>query len=767
MNWRTTVILLATVVALSLFVWLFEQHRTPVAKAKEQAKLVAPGFADKREDVSRIVIERPYARVETTDTAGNGAAGGAIQKIELKKTGDETWRITSPVSYPADRYRARGLISGLAYLEKRAVNQNAEEVLAITCAGEKLQPAKYGLDEANRIRIAYYGKPSGEGDGEEQLLAEVHLASEKLMGDEMLYAARPETVEQEVYVVNDALYSDAMAPLDSLRSNRLLEGLSTSGIASLEVTRRDGTLAFIKKGLDWFMTKPMKDLCRAQAVEDAVNAVAGLNIRLYVEDSPEDVVQYGLDRPRYRVTAADADGTPRVVLVGRDVAPEDPEAAPEYAYAMLEGQPTVVTVPGSFREKLDKAVNEFRLDKLLAFPSEKASRVVIERPDQPLIDLRQADGDWKFIEPAPYDADEDAVNNLVADLNNTHVKEFLPAVLPPSDERLAASGAIRATVSFDATTNLPPVRALFVPATAEEIQAWRLLPEGKAAADTPYDPQNAYLLDKSTYRALLKPLLDFRSRDMADFDTDKAVRMEITTPAGRHVAVKDRDKWKLEEPGGSLDSGRLEDILWRAATLRAEKLVGERTGEEELAKYGLGAQAVRLKIDTGGAALELLLGNGMRLGTFAKLADSPMVFVVAAGDNGLEQLCRDGLLKGAKLFPVPEEPKPAPAEKTGGEETEGAPEVPAVEKPAEEQPATPAETVAPAPETEGDAVEETAPAEDAGRDTQPPEEAETEENTQEPAGDADEDTAPAEDAAEGPPAAAEEEEAEPVPATVD
>ncbi|HHN46221.1 MAG TPA: hypothetical protein ENN09_02160, partial [Planctomycetes bacterium] len=206
MNWRTTIVLLVIVVALSLFVGLYERKLQSTDEARQAAKRVVPGLEEHREKVSRIVIERPRSSVKETDTSKNGPDTGPVQRVELKRTATDVWRITSPIAYPADMYRARGIVSALIYLEKRGIDPRNPKALAIRPQdGGELNPADFHLDQAGRIRVACYGADA-EGT-EEKLLAEIYISGQKLLGGDALYAALPASIKKEVYVVGASLFS--------------------------------------------------------------------------------------------------------------------------------------------------------------------------------------------------------------------------------------------------------------------------------------------------------------------------------------------------------------------------------------------------------------------------------------------------------------------------------------------------------------------------------------------------------------------------------
>lgn len=671
MNWRTTLVLVVIALCLLGFTLLFERKTPSTTERERKQKLVMPGFEDERGKVAKILIERPRRIVKETEKRKNGPDTGSRQRIVLKKAGEEHWDIIEPVRYPADRWRCNGLISDLERLEKEPVGATGELAKA-AAEGQSLNPADYMLDADNRIRLVYF-KEEGEGDNKKETqVAEIFLSAEKAPGSEFVYAALPARIEKEIYLVRQSFHSDATNALDDFRNTSVFLKLNFSDVQSALLSRpqEPGVLAFEKRNFKWLLRQPLRDRGRTGTVEEALRGVVNLYADRFVEDEPKDLARYGLDNPRYRLTLTDNDRKSMTLVVGNDFIPEEQEEGeeakkPEFVYVMREGEPTVLTANNDFLDGLSKPLNDYRDDTFATIQPENVNRLVVERAGEPAWDIRKAAGDWKFVEPAPYDADDRTVADFVADFKNLKIKDYLPAGVKLEP---AMPGAVKVAFHYEPAAGIEPEAALIGQASEQTMQARRLY-LGENPDNAEYDPQNVFFIEAGKVYALLTgSITAFRNRDIFKYESDKAKSIEIVLAAGaRYAAVKEADKWKLEQPQAPADKGRISDILWKTSALRAKELVGE-LEDAQLAGYGLDKPAATLTVKTDEKTLALLLGNEEKdKGTFAKLADGKMVFMLDGGDSGLLALCREGIAKK----PAPAAPQEAPP--ATGEPPAGAP----------------------------------------------------------------------------------------------
>ena len=120
-------------------------------------------------------------------------------------------------------------------------------------------------------------------------------------------------------------------------------------------------------------------------------------------------------------------------------------------------------------------------------------------------------------------------------------------------------------------------------------------------------------------------------------------------PTGQKVALtQERGTWRMAAPfTADADTIKAEQIASGLGSLEALEYVNDKPKESDLeAQYGLGKPALKVTLtfsDKKKPARTLLVGKarGGKPGYFAKLADAPAVFAVAADLH--KQLDRDSL----------------------------------------------------------------------------------------------------------------------------
>ena len=109
-------------------------------------------------------------------------------------------------------------------------------------------------------------------------------------------------------------------------------------IVKVVLESEDGTLTLEKVDDEWTVdhSRPVK--LRKVAVDDILYSFASLYAERIVEENPEDLSVYGLDKPAVTATAYLEDGSAKVLYLGNKT------PAGNTYYLMAEGDPKVYTV---------------------------------------------------------------------------------------------------------------------------------------------------------------------------------------------------------------------------------------------------------------------------------------------------------------------------------------------------------------------------------------------------------------------------------------
>lgn len=137
-----------------------------------------------------------------------------------------------------------------------------------------------------------------------------------------------------------------------------VSSLNKDNIVKMTLKKKDGTLTFEKKDKEWVAGAPYSSVKLDQTkVDDVAYTFASLSAEQIVDESPQDLAQYGLKDPVVTATATLKDGTTKTLYLGN----KTPTGT---YYLMAEGDPKVYEVWMNHGEHLSYTLNDVRDTKL-------------------------------------------------------------------------------------------------------------------------------------------------------------------------------------------------------------------------------------------------------------------------------------------------------------------------------------------------------------------------------------------------------------------
>lgn len=300
MNFRTTVILFLLVLGLALGALWATRDRAPTTPATDEA---AGGNGVSRERLIHLA-EADITRLELTTSDG-------ARLVADRHAGG--WRVSAPVSAPADRAAVEGLLGSLVVLRSGGhVNLDGDPG-KLTALGLN-PPANvivlHARSQEKPVRLAVGARTGTGGDVYVRLDDRPHAD-----------------------FVPALLLSDLEKPLAHFRESQLLPELRSPEVSAITLrdpeAADDQTIELVRHGDDWRMNRPEQFSVERSATTDLLFALTGLRASEFVsEDAATDAAKYGLDRPQWvvevRTAPVDATtqpttqpGTTHVVRFGR------------------------------------------------------------------------------------------------------------------------------------------------------------------------------------------------------------------------------------------------------------------------------------------------------------------------------------------------------------------------------------------------------------------------------------------------------------------
>jgi hypothetical protein len=305
-------------------------------------------------------------------------------------------------------------------------------------------------------------------------------------------------------------------------------------------------------------------------VSGITSALSSIEVTRVVDENPTNLNDYGLSNPRIQLAfKASGDKEARKLMIG--------EKSPTGGdlFAKRNDEKKVFLIPAFQETTFNKSTFDLREKTLLKFDRDKVDAIDITAAGKPTSFAKQG-SDWKLTKPLDVKADFSTVEGLVGRLQSAQMKSIVTAEATPDDLKKYGLDKPETTVNIKAGS-----------ATAT------LALGGKAPDNTVYardlSKPAVMTVESSLADELKKGGDEYRRKDLFEFRTYNANRVEITRPTGTIVfeRVKGQgenaqDKWRRVSPNAAdADKDKVEGMLSRLSNMRASAFV------ESTAKTGL------------------------------------------------------------------------------------------------------------------------------------------------------------------------------------
>lgn len=296
-------------------------------------------------------------------------------------------------------------------------------------------------------------------------------------------------------------------------------------IQQIEIRRKDGKITTLKKGDKWQITAPEALAADQDSVNSVVSTVSSLSSDRLVEEKAEDLATFGLKAPQLEVIVTRKDGKATKLEIG------DETPGGSGFFAKLDVETKVYTIGSFNKTSLDKTAQDLRDRRLVAFDSEKLTRVELTAKSQTIEFGRNNQNEWQIVKPKPLRADNWAVEELVRKIKDAK----MDTAVSEEDARKAAS-------SFASGVKVAVTRVTDAAGTSEiEVRKKEkdYFAKGSAVA-------GVHKVGNDLGEGLDKALSDFRNKKLFDFGFNDPAKIEIKGSGGQTKAYqKSGEKWML------------------------------------------------------------------------------------------------------------------------------------------------------------------------------------------------------------------------------
>jgi hypothetical protein len=342
-------------------------------------------------------------------------------------------------------------------------------------------------------------------------------------------------------------------PADSAeQKDKAFTGVEAEAIEEVQIKAAGGeTSRATKAESGWQLVEPAKAEADASELSAVTSSLGSLEVQRVVDEAATDLGRYGLAPPRVDVAfRLKGEKNFRHLLLG--------EKTPTGSdlYAKLQGGNRVFLVSSHLDSTFNRTPFDLRDKTILEFDREKVDSVEVASGTAALQFVRSG-SDWKIAKPIGARGDYGAIEGVVTRLSSAQMQRIVDA--HPGD--LKQYGLDKP--SLTATINTGSARATLMLGKTEG---------GSVYARDASRPM-LFAVEESLATDLKKDVGEFRRKDVFDFRSFNAQRVEIKRGTETFLFEKSKDKdgkeiWK--KGGQNADTAKVEDLLTKLSNLRAQ-----------------------------------------------------------------------------------------------------------------------------------------------------------------------------------------------------
>ena len=537
MKWKTTLILLAIVIAVGAYIKFVEPNRPDTAEAQRRAQNV---LNFDREKINGIAI-------------WNGD-----DKIELRKI-DNKWRLESPIKDQADNSLINNLLMSLESWQKDTTISEKE------IAADKNKLSEFGLDKTKlRLGLTGEGAPPAVLFGKDAALeGKMYVRFEN---------------SNDIFLAAQSIKKEIEKKAEEFRDRKLTD-LITAKVSRVVLKTPAGEMELEKKSDHWEITKPLRARGDDQKIGDLIAQVTTARIQQFVADDHGNLHPYGLAEPRGTITLfaqddksgrrGDTDSSHgeqgQMLQIGGA-----PEKEKDQVYVRSAVRGFVYTLPKKIEEILNTKPNDVRDRHLVRFDTNILDRITIEPAGNSKTVLARKGDEWSMVSRNNTPANSGEALRLIDMLENEQVTKFVEDVASNLPKYGLDKPQLQITLSSFASGNTAETKA--------GEQPFATIAFGKIDGDNIY----ARLGDEPFIVAVRRKLLDeirvdplqWQDLSIFKFKPEQIHRLSVG-PNGEQALVRGaNNEWTWTKGSGPINQVNVQSLLNTLSNLHAVRWIG-------------------------------------------------------------------------------------------------------------------------------------------------------------------------------------------------
>ena len=340
-----------------------------------------------------------------------------------------------------------------------------------------------------------------------------------------------------------------------------VQGLVVENIGTtLAAQKRPIELKKDDKGA-WQILAPQKFKADESTLRSILGGIADFNPEAKFEN-PSNLADYGLNSPASKFTLQLKNGSSLILLVGG----KNPVGSS--TYVKLQDKNTIYLLPSSSVENyLKTKIGDFRNREILKTDTVLARKIRVVHPGKSFTLEKDKENNWNLVEPLKDGAEMTKVRDLLNQVNNLRVDEFVDD--HPRD--LAAYGLSSPRTVIEVwSSEAGPSKAIYLGKTKTKTTS--IFAKDR---DLPYVYLVNGYFDKNTDIALK----DLRDKSTMKFDADLAKKLMVRHGSQTVTYQKtDKDVWQADGRAKGAEEGSSLVSLFSQLTVSDFAASGAKTG---------------------------------------------------------------------------------------------------------------------------------------------------------------------------------------------
>jgi hypothetical protein len=524
MNWRTTFVLAAIVLAVFAYLRFFELKQPSTEEAKRQAQNVV-NFD--RSKIDGVVIQ-------------NGD-----DKIEMRRR-DNKWRLEMPIKDQADGSLIENLLSDLENWQKDATI-SAKEIEA-----DKSKLNEYGLNKPKlRVKLLGQDRPP-----------EIFFGKDAALEGKM-YVRLDDS--KETFLAAQTVKKDVEKKPEEFRDRKLTD-LSTAQVSRVVLKSPVGEMELEKRNDHWEILKPLRARGDDQKIADLIAQVTTAQIQQFVAADQGDLHPFGLAEPRGAITLFSKDDKQGQLLQIGGISQKEKDQV----YVRSASRGFVYALPKKIEEVLNTRPDDLRDRHLVRIDTNILDRITIDAPGKGKIVLARKNENWTIASRSNAPANSGEVRRLVDTLQNEQVTKFVEDVASNLLKYGLDKPQLKLTFSSFASENTAETKAGEQPFTT--------ITFGKIDGDNIY----ARLADEPFIVAIRRGLIDqmftdpvqWQELSIFKFKPEQIHRLNVAATNESTLVRGAKGEWAWVKGGGTINQANLQSLLNTLSDLHAVRWIG-------------------------------------------------------------------------------------------------------------------------------------------------------------------------------------------------